>query len=75
MNDNKMILFLWVVVILIGVVECGYLRGKQKELDRSLLYLQMNVSTHRHDDFIPRWYLRERLKKEFRNIEIYNPNN
>jgi len=42
------ILFMWLVICLIGVVEYGYLRDKQKEIDRGMTLLEMNVATHHH---------------------------
>ena len=43
------ILFMWLVICLIGVVEYGYLRDKQKEIDSGMTMLEMNVATHHHN--------------------------
>ena len=42
------IIFTWGLIVLMGVCEYGYLRGKQKEMDRSMSHLEMNLATHRH---------------------------
>jgi len=76
--NRLFIVFLWVVIVLVGVVECGHLRAKQKEIENSMTMLEMNLATHRHEGFNAGEWERKIMfhiyKNKQRNVEIYNPN-